>query len=215
MKDAFRSPELKPESRVQQRLGTVQKQRELREARDQFLRFLSSATYPNYPCSCTLERFTADEENAFDRTEFENYIQRTCHSSSAVLEIDMDDLNKISSWLDRADQMRVFFMEDLIQKLPNIDLLTGGLVTRLNVRNSRSNITLPYVIVSLVYCLQHHHSAANVLTESNISQLLKLCLSRSVYPLNGETQLSEAYRELCHCRCNVEDRRVVLSPHVV
>ena len=203
VKEAFRSPDVKLDThRAQQRLGTVQKQRELRDARDRMLRFLSAASYPSYPCSCTLERFSSEEDDQieFDRNEFEIYVQRSCHNSSAILEMEMEDLNKVTSWLDRADQMQVFFKVDLIQRLPNIDLLTGGLVTRLNVRNARSNITLPYVIVALVYCLQHHHSAVNVLTESNISQLLKLCLSRAVYPLNGETQTTEAYRELCHCR---------------
>ena len=202
VKEAFKSPETKTESRVQLRFGTAQKQRELREVKDRFLRYLSSTTYPCYPCSCTLERFGAEEaEHAvFDRSAFERYVQSTYPSSSAILEAEIEDLHKLSSWLDRADQMRVFFGEDLTQRLPNIDLLTGGLVTRLNVRNTRSNVTLPYVIVSLVCCLQHHHSSASVLTESNISQLLKLCLSRAVYPLNGETQTTEAYRELCHCR---------------
>lgn len=195
--EAFKSPSGRSDCQIP-RVGTMLKVRERRDALARWRGYLSVPS-PSYPCSCSIERF-GEEEGSFDRDEFNEYFLRTCPTASAVLDLEIDDLDRITLWLDMADQVRIFFKENIIQSLPNIDVLTNGLVARLNIRNARSNITLPYVIAALVYCLQHHHSASNVLTESNISQLLKLCLSRAVYPLNGETLVNDAYHETCQCR---------------
>ena len=91
---------------------------------------------------------------------------------------------------------------DFIQQLPEIDLLINSLVTRLNNRGSDSIFCLPAVVGCLSLVLKGNELENVVLSEKNIIQLMRLCLSRAVYPNTSDSNPLPfaSYQEICVCR---------------
>ena len=211
---SFQSPEAAFDdsiSKARPRRGTLRKQRDSVDAIGNFLAVLSSTSF-SMPSSPALDQFFTPNLRGFQREEFERYISATCGSEESILAIDYNGLIELLLTLDvAADAQRLHEQRmeeevleeiDFIQQLPEIDLLINSLVTRLNNRGSDSIFCLPAVVGCLSLVLKGNELENVVLSEKNIIQLMRLCLSRAVYPNTADSNPLPfaAYQEICVCR---------------
>jgi hypothetical protein len=192
------------------RQGTVEKQRYLNDTVLKFKHYLTSTlstTSMPHGNQYTIDQFMYPEHTKFNLQEYESFLTQIASTSQQILRLSITDLQAINTYLDLSAQinsMNIFPEYNMITNLPNIELLCTSFITRLNQRSVDSNTTLPLVVANMSLLIQRLPIASTVLTEQNISQLLKLCTSRAVYPL--ETECNEgmtdngSYREVNCCR---------------
>ena len=108
-----------------------------------------------------------------------------------------------------------FAPEVVISILSEKGMLSNLLESVLNVlTEKRSSVKLAPAIAILAHIVeQEDNSRDKILSETNLSQLLKLCLTRALYPTLHEEE-DNLHNELEICSCRIALRRLLLIPSV-
>lgn len=125
--------------------------------------------------------FSRDDRFGAYQTRFNSFLDRNV-SVQAQSWISMHRPNELLVFLAYVSN----FTAPVILELQSRNIYNscvGSLLSLLTEKRDSSILTT--AIACLAYIVEKHPSAGSVLTEPNISQLTKLCLSRAIYPGNG------------------------------
>ena len=75
----------------------------------------------------------------------------------------------------------------VLQESNELNNIISNILVMLTNKKEASNLALDVALLS--YLLESHPSCSNILSESNISQLIKLCLAKALYPSDNPTLL--------------------------
>ena len=108
-----------------------------------------------------------------------------------------------------------FASSDVVKILKAKNLLSNLVGCVLNMLTDKKSTTkLAPAIAILAHIVEHEDSSCNdILNDANISQLLKLCLTRALYPTLGEDE-NGLRNEMEICSCRIALKRLLEIPFV-